>query len=78
MTLTEFETAAWYCRPARYNGAMRRKSSINQEKRRNLVERARRMTPEQRLLASANLSETIRQLELAGKRYREGVRKERP
>jgi hypothetical protein len=57
---------------------VRRKSSINREKRLNLAERARRMTPEERLKAAANLSHAMKEIERAGKRHREGnARKER-
>ena len=51
---------------------MRRKSSINREKRLNMIERARRMTPEKRLEASANLSQAVQELERAGRRHRQG------
>jgi len=58
---------------------MRRKSTINREKRLNLVENARRMTAEQRLEAAANLSSSVKEVERAGKRHREGdARKIRP
>jgi hypothetical protein len=57
---------------------VRRKSSLNREKRRNLAERARRMTPEQRLEATANLSHAVKEIERAGKRHREGDSRKDP
>src|SRR5438552_3299460 len=55
-----------------YNCSVRRKSSFDQEKQRDHVERARRMTPEERLQVSINLSRAVAELHLAGKRSREG------
>jgi hypothetical protein len=58
---------------------VRRKSTINLQKRLDAVERARRMTPEERLQAAANLSQTVKEIERAGKRQRESkAQKERP
>jgi hypothetical protein len=58
---------------------VRRKSTINLQKRLDAVERARRMTPEERLQAAANLSQTVKEIERAGKRQRERkAQKERP
>jgi hypothetical protein len=49
---------------------MRRKSFLNRTTRQDQVARARRMTPEQRIEAAAQLSETVKELELEGKRLR--------
>lgn len=53
-----------------YTGAMRRRSSLDDAKRRDRIERARRMTPEQRLQACVNLSKLTAELRLAGERDR--------
>jgi hypothetical protein len=50
---------------------VRRKSAIDRAKRLDRIERARRMTPEERLLACANVSRVIVELHEVGKRYRE-------
>jgi len=52
---------------------VRNKSEINSGKRFSLVARARRMTPEQRLAACANLAMATSELQRAGKRHREGT-----
>lgn len=58
---------------------VRRKSSINREKRLDTIERARRMTPEQRVETAANLCQAVMELERAGKLQREErARKGRP
>lgn len=49
---------------------MRRPSAIDQEKQQERIERARRMTPEERLLACANISRAVLELQLAGRRDR--------
>lgn len=59
----------------RYNQRVRRKSFINEQKRLDAIERARRMTPEQRMEAAANLSQTVKEIERAGKQQREGKSK---
>jgi len=50
---------------------MRQKSRIDQEKQRERIERARRMTPENRLLACVNLARLGVEIQRAGQRYRE-------
>jgi len=50
---------------------VRRKSAIDRAKRLDRIDRARRMTPEERLLACANMCRAIVELREAGKRYRE-------
>jgi len=55
----------------RYNSSVRRKSKIDLEKRRERIERARGMTPEERLLACVNFSSLVVEFQRAGKRYRE-------
>ena len=65
--------------PLRYNCFVRRKSAINRTKRLSLIERARRMTPEDRLVACANLAKVTTELQRAGKRHRDGGgRNDRP
>jgi len=49
---------------------MRRKSFIDTVKQLDRIERARRMTPDRRLLACANVSGAVLELQLSGKRYR--------
>jgi hypothetical protein len=49
---------------------MRRPSAIDREKQRERIERARRMTPEERLLACANTSKAVLELQLEGRRNR--------
>jgi len=58
-------------KPNRYNSSMRRKSAIDRDKQASRVERARRMTPESRLLACINISQTTEELQRNGKQYRE-------
>jgi hypothetical protein len=53
-----------------YNGDVRRKSAINEEKRLRLVEQARRMKPAERLAVCVRLSEAVAGIHLAGKRER--------
>ena len=55
-----------------YNGFVRRKSSIDRAKRQSLIESARQMTPENRLVACINLSRVTAELERCGKRHRAG------
>ena len=50
---------------------MRRKSTIDLAKQEARIRRARRMTPEQRLLASASMSNVVLELARMGKRERE-------
>jgi len=50
---------------------VRRKSSIDREKQRDRFDRARRLTPEQRLIACMNLARTGAELQRAGMKYRE-------
>jgi len=50
---------------------MRQKSRIDQEKQRERIERARRMTPENRLLACVNISRLVAEFQRAGQQYRE-------
>ena len=50
---------------------MRRKSAIGRAKEEKRIEEARRMTPQQRLEASAALSAAVLQLHRAGQRDRE-------
>jgi hypothetical protein len=45
---------------------------MNREKRLNQVARARRLTPQERLEASVNLSRAVDEFHRAGKKYREG------
>jgi len=54
-----------------YNSGMRQKSRIDQEKQRERIERARRMTPENRLLACVNISRLVAEFQRAGQQYRE-------
>jgi hypothetical protein len=54
---------------------MRRPSAIDREKRREKTERARRMKPEDRLAASVNISKAVGELQRAGQRRREELRK---
>jgi hypothetical protein len=61
-----------------YNRVVRRKSFMNSAKSRDHIARAKQMTPEERLEASAKLSEAVKEIELTGKRLRElSVRKAR-
>lgn len=54
-----------------YNSRMRRKSAVSDWKEAQRIEQARRMTPEQRLEASADLHVLVMELHRAGNRYRE-------
>ena len=56
---------------------VRRNSAIDSDKRLSRVERARRMTPEDRLLACLNISHAIADLRRSGKRHREAIQKPR-
>ena len=49
---------------------MRRPSAIDRAKQLERIERARRMTPEARLLACVNISMAVLELQRAGKRDR--------
>jgi hypothetical protein len=49
---------------------VRKPSKLSQEKRKNRVEAARRMTGEQKLEACARLSLTVYELHQAGKQFR--------
>jgi hypothetical protein len=49
---------------------VRTPSSLDREKQKERLERARRMTPEERLLAAANLSEEVAMFQKAGARHR--------
>ena len=60
-----------------YNGVVRRKSSINEEKRQRLVDQARRMTPAERLAVCVQLSETVAVVHLNGKGRRTGTSSDR-
>jgi hypothetical protein len=53
---------------------MRRQSSIDRAKRKERVERARRMTPEGRLEACVRISRAVMEIHRAGERYRQEVR----
>ena len=57
---------------------MRRPSAIDRAKQKDRVERARRMTPEQRLQASVAISSVVLEIARAGKRYREEQRQQLP
>jgi hypothetical protein len=54
-----------------YNSFVRRESAIDRAKQNDSVERARRMTPEHRLLACVNISSVVLELARIGKRDRE-------
>jgi hypothetical protein len=56
-----------------YNVVVRKKSSIDREKQLERIERARRMTPEERLSACVNISRAVLELQLSGKQRRSGV-----
>ncbi len=60
-----------------YNPSMRRTSAIDRAKEAERILEARRMTPEQRLEASANLSAVVMELHMAGNRYREELLRKR-
>jgi hypothetical protein len=49
---------------------MRRPSQIDRQKQARLLESARRMTPEERLLACVNLSRVAAEFQQAGQRHR--------
>ncbi len=61
----------------RYSSRMRRKSAIDRAKQAERIERARRMTPEQRLEASASVSAAVMELHRAGHRDRQELLKKR-
>ena len=62
-----------------YNAVVRKKSSIDREKQLERIERARRMTPEERLLACVNISRAVLELQRSGRQSRAGVlQKSRP
>ena len=52
---------------------MRRPSEIDRAKQLERIERARRMTPEARLLACVQISTMVLQLQQAGKRDRDAA-----
>lgn len=56
---------------------MKRTSSINRAKRQDLIEKARAMSPEERLQTCVNLSHTVVEFARAGKRHRKGAHRRR-
>ena len=54
----------------RYNYLVRKKSGLGDSKRQSLVEKARRMTPQQRLEACVRLSAELAEVQRAGAAHR--------
>lgn len=56
---------------------MKRTSTINRVKRLDLIEKARAMTPAERLQTCVNLSHAVGEFARAGKRHRKRVKSDR-
>jgi hypothetical protein len=53
---------------------VRRNSAIDLAKQKERIERARKMTPEARMVACINMSRVVMEIHRAGERHRQAVR----